>query len=248
MQPHAGPGPGAHPAGGAHPPWPSHVSLVVERRPRTARRAAARAPPRGPRGGPRRQDGLEAMAEVQDAPPDLVVLDMMMPGMDGLRGAPASPDGVDVPVLMLTARTRCPTALPGSTSVPTTTSSSPSPSRSSWLVSERAPALAGRPPATPRCSGSSPSSSTRGGAAPPRRPPDRADAHRVRGARPRSVPGRGQVLTREMHERVWGLRVETRFGPRRLRRLPVAEARGRGEPRMLDTVHGVGYVLRTAPA
>ena len=50
-------------------------------------------------------DGLAAVREVQDASPDFVVLDVMMPGLDGfgvlstVRALPGEP----VPVLMLTA-------------------------------------------------------------------------------------------------------------------------------------------------
>jgi two-component system OmpR family response regulator len=50
-------------------------------------------------------DGVEAMAQARHSPPDLLVLDVMMPGMDGfdmvrkLRG-----EGLQMPVLFLTAR------------------------------------------------------------------------------------------------------------------------------------------------
>ena len=55
-----------------------------------------------------------------------------------------------------------------------------------------------------------------------------------------------QVLTRsQIFERVWGYD----FGPavelaRGLRRLPAAQAEAGGEPRLIHTVRGVGYVLR----
>ncbi|MFG3558829.1 response regulator transcription factor [Micromonospora sp. NPDC047557] len=50
-------------------------------------------------------DGLTALEAVQDRPPHLVVLDLMLPGLDGLqvcRRLRERPDGV--PIIMLTAR------------------------------------------------------------------------------------------------------------------------------------------------
>ncbi|MFY1615699.1 response regulator transcription factor [Micromonospora sp. WMMD736] len=50
-------------------------------------------------------DGLAALDAVQDRPPHLVVLDLMLPGLDGLqvcRRLRERPDGV--PIIMLTAR------------------------------------------------------------------------------------------------------------------------------------------------
>lgn len=52
-------------------------------------------------------DGREALAHLTDAPPDLLVLDLMLPGMDGfeiLRRMRADPKVCDVPVIMLTAK------------------------------------------------------------------------------------------------------------------------------------------------
>ena len=51
--------------------------------------------------------GREVLARVRPAPPDLVILDVMLPGMDGLlvcqalRGDPAT---AAIPIIMLTAR------------------------------------------------------------------------------------------------------------------------------------------------
>lgn len=54
-------------------------------------------------------DGAEALRRLIDAPPDLVVLDLMLPGLDGLevcRRLRALPDArAEVPVVMLTALT-----------------------------------------------------------------------------------------------------------------------------------------------
>ncbi len=53
-------------------------------------------------------DGTTALEIARDNPPDLVVLDLMLPGIDGLevcRRIRALPDGASrVPVLMLTAK------------------------------------------------------------------------------------------------------------------------------------------------
>ena len=48
--------------------------------------------------------GAAALAQALQAPPDVVVLDVMMPGLDGLEICRRLRAGGDVPVLMLTAR------------------------------------------------------------------------------------------------------------------------------------------------
>jgi two-component system response regulator MprA len=49
-------------------------------------------------------DGPRALAIARDQPPDLVVLDVMLPGMDGVEVCRRLRDGSDLPILMLTAR------------------------------------------------------------------------------------------------------------------------------------------------
>jgi two-component system, OmpR family, response regulator ResD len=49
-------------------------------------------------------DGLDALARAQAAPPDLVVLDLMLPGLDGLQVCRKLRETRPVPVVMLTAR------------------------------------------------------------------------------------------------------------------------------------------------
>ncbi|MFE0022712.1 response regulator transcription factor [Amycolatopsis sp. NPDC059021] len=49
-------------------------------------------------------DGREALAHVRREPPDLLVLDVMLPGMDGLTICRTLRAESDIPVLMLTAR------------------------------------------------------------------------------------------------------------------------------------------------
>jgi two-component system response regulator MprA len=49
-------------------------------------------------------DGAAALAAARDRPPDLVVLDVMLPGIDGLEICRRLRAGSDVPILMLTAK------------------------------------------------------------------------------------------------------------------------------------------------
>lgn len=50
-------------------------------------------------------DGLEALRLARERQPDLVVLDLMLPGMDGFDVCRTLRNETDVPIIMLTART-----------------------------------------------------------------------------------------------------------------------------------------------
>ena len=50
-------------------------------------------------------DGLEAVRLVQEQDPDLVVLDVMMPNMDGMTACSKIREASDVPIILLTAKT-----------------------------------------------------------------------------------------------------------------------------------------------
>ncbi|HEX2029409.1 MAG TPA: response regulator [Nitriliruptorales bacterium] len=53
------------------------------------------------------RDGVEAMQVLEDEPPDVVLLDVMMPRMDGwqvLAAIKRDPATADIPVVMLTAK------------------------------------------------------------------------------------------------------------------------------------------------
>jgi two-component system response regulator MprA len=50
------------------------------------------------------QDGVSGLRMARDAPPDLVVLDLMLPGIDGLEVCRRLRAADDVPILVLTAR------------------------------------------------------------------------------------------------------------------------------------------------
>lgn len=49
-------------------------------------------------------DGVEAVRRFEETTPDLVLLDVMLPGLDGLQVAERLREHSDVPILMLTAR------------------------------------------------------------------------------------------------------------------------------------------------
>ncbi|MCX6009795.1 MAG: response regulator transcription factor, partial [Chloroflexi bacterium] len=50
-------------------------------------------------------DGVEALRLAQEGHPDLIVLDLMLPGIDGLEVCQTLRDESDVPIIMLTAKT-----------------------------------------------------------------------------------------------------------------------------------------------
>jgi two-component system response regulator MprA len=58
-------------------------------------------------------DGPAALASARDNPPDLVVLDWMLPGMDGLEVCRRLRAGSDMPILLLTAKTGVPDRVTG---------------------------------------------------------------------------------------------------------------------------------------
>jgi two-component system, OmpR family, response regulator MprA len=49
-------------------------------------------------------DGAEALVKIREREPDLVVLDIMMPGIDGMEVSRRLRQGSDIPILMLTAK------------------------------------------------------------------------------------------------------------------------------------------------
>jgi two-component system response regulator MprA len=58
-------------------------------------------------------DGTEALVSARDHPPDLVVLDWMLPSMDGLEVCRRLRAATDVPILMLTAKDSIPDRVAG---------------------------------------------------------------------------------------------------------------------------------------
>ncbi|HET7701252.1 MAG TPA: response regulator transcription factor [Candidatus Limnocylindria bacterium] len=189
-------------------------------------------------------DGPAALVAARDQPPDLVVLDVMLPGLDGVEVCRRLRAGSDVPILMLTARDAVSDRVAGLDA-----------GADDYLVKPFAyDELLARVRALLR-----------------RRPADGADilsyadlvmnvtTHEVRrGDRaidltalqfdvlehflrhPRQVLGRERLL-----EAVWGVASDAISN---VVDVTVAGLRARletkGEPRLLHTVRGVGYVLR----
>src|SRR5687767_10809606 len=58
-------------------------------------------------------DGPGAIVAARERPPDLVILDLMLPGMDGLEVCKRLRAGSDVPIIMLTARETVPDRVAG---------------------------------------------------------------------------------------------------------------------------------------
>lgn len=50
------------------------------------------------------EDGIEAIKQTVDGKPDLIVLDIMMPGLDGFDSTRRIREKTDVPIIMVTAR------------------------------------------------------------------------------------------------------------------------------------------------
>jgi two-component system response regulator BaeR len=76
-------------------------------------------------------DGAQALARVRRAPPDLIVLDLMLPSLDGLALCRAVRSFSSLPIVMTTARVRRSTACSGWRRARTTTCASPT-ARANW--------------------------------------------------------------------------------------------------------------------
>jgi DNA-binding response OmpR family regulator len=72
------------------------------------------------------QDGLAALEAARRLRPDLIVLDLMLPKLDGIEVCRILRQEMDVPILMLTARDDEIERVMGSKLAPTITSPSPS--------------------------------------------------------------------------------------------------------------------------
>lgn len=196
-------------------------------------------------------DGMDAIAEVQRRVPELVVLDVMMPGVDGLGVVRRlRQDGVDVPVLLLTARDAVPDRVAGLDV-----------GADDYLVKPFAlEELLARIRALLRRQGDDGGPAADVLAFGDLRL-DTASMRAWRGDRELELTrteydllalflaNPDRVLTRDvLHDRVWGYDAGTSSNTLEVyvgylrRKLEVD-----GEPRLVHTVRGVGYVLRGAP-
>ena len=182
--------------------------------------------------------------------PDVVLLDVMLPGFDGLEVCRRIQAERPVPVLMLTARDDEADVLVGSVSAPTTTS----PSRSRCARSSRASppccAASSGPPRWPT-SGRPPSLVGRDQHRPRHPAYDRrrrAGAPHADGVRPAALPGpRGRArcsaasgCSREVWDwgDAWGSASAARTVDSHVKAL-----RSKVGAARIRTVHGVGYAL-----
>lgn len=190
-------------------------------------------------------DGDEALAKAETERPDLVVLDWLMPGLDGIEVAQRLRAGSDTPILMLTARDAIEDRVEGLDS-----------GADDYLVKPFAPAeLLARIRALLRRSEAASKEKARGYADlaldPVTREVWRGDrqfnltpkefdllAYLLR--HPRQVLSRERIL-----QDVWGYDFE---GNGNVLEVYIGYLRTKteagGEPRLIQTIRGVGYVLR----
>lgn len=192
--------------------------------------------------------GLEALSRLQEQPPDLIILDWLLPGLSGVEvAARLRAAGDSTPILMLTARDAVEDRVEGLDS-----------GADDYLVKPFAPAeLLARIRALLR----------RAGTSRPEQPLIYADLYLDpvtrevrRGSRPLSLTPREfellaflmrhprQVLPRQrILEEVWGYDFH---GDENVLEVYIGYLRRKmeagGEPRLIHTVRGIGYVLREA--
>jgi len=190
-------------------------------------------------------NGEAGLAAARDRPPDLVVLDVMLPGLDGFAVCQRLRAAGDVPILMLTARDAVSDRVTGLDSGADDYLTKPF-AFEELLARIRALLRRTRPTA----------------GEPPLRfadlTMDLAARQVWRGERPVDLTARefdllellmrhpGQVLTRDaIYQNVWGFDFD---GESNLAEVYIRYLRHKleagAEPRLIQTVRGVGYVLR----
>ena len=192
-------------------------------------------------------DGEAALHDARDAEPDLVILDVMLPGIDGLEVCRRLRSVSNVPILMLTARDTVPDRIQGLDSGADDYVLKPF-DLDEILARVRALARRIQPeqPAPLRFAGLSLDPDTREAWRDGQRlslTPKEFELLELLLRHPR------QALTRDLiSERVWGYRYE---GESNVIDVCVKYLREKieasGGPRLIQTIRGVGYALREEP-
>jgi two-component system response regulator MprA len=190
-------------------------------------------------------DGHEALAKSQSERPDLVILDWLMPGPDGIAVARQLRAAGDVPILMLTARDAIEDRIEGLDSGADDYLGKPfAPeellARVRSLLRRAEPAGKERPLAYADLYLEPLTRETRRGQRPFTLTPKEFDLLQYLMRHPRQVLTRDRVL-----QDVWGYDFD---GNANILEVYIGYLRTKteaaGEPRLIQTVRGVGYVLR----
>ena len=191
-------------------------------------------------------DGVRALEAARGRHPDLVVLDLGLPGLDGMDVARALRRDSDVPIIMLTARVEEDDRLRGWRSAPTTTSPSRSARASWWPASARCcgGARGGTSTATscasPTWSSTSRRMSVRRGGEPIDLTPTELQILATLARHPGRVFTRAQLLdaARGADAEAYDRAIDSHVKNIRRKLEPDPHA-----PRYLETVYGLGYRL-----
>jgi two-component system alkaline phosphatase synthesis response regulator PhoP len=190
-------------------------------------------------------DGEAGLRLAAAEPPALVILDVMLPRKSGLDVCRELRErGIDVPILMLTARGQEIDKVLGSSSVPTTTSPSRSASWSSWRASKRScAARAVAAPAATACGSVTCASTSAPAKCAAATGPLELSARELRLLR-YFVDHRGEILTREqLLTAVWDYDEPplTRTVDMHVAKLRKKLEDGSQSPSLIATVHRQGY-------
>ncbi|MCD6059516.1 MAG: two component transcriptional regulator, winged helix family [Thermomicrobiales bacterium] len=179
-------------------------------------------------------DGPGAMRRLRDSPPDLLVLDVMVPGIDGfeiarrLRAAETAESSPSIPILMLTARDAIADRVTGLRAGADDYLVKPFDSRETMRFADLVVDLAGR--------------TVRRGERDIHLTAREFDLLVLFLRHPEKVLPRSTIMAR-----IWG---DNFFGDSNVLEVFIANLRraleAEGEPRLIQTMRGVGYVLRSA--
>lgn len=187
-------------------------------------------------------DGLEAIQKARETHPDLILLDLMLPGMNGIDVCKAIRDESTVPIVMLTARTDTVDVVLGLESGADDYIHKPfKPKELVARVRARLRRTPDERPDTLKVADLTINvpghQVTRAGAEIPLTPIE-FELLVVLASRPRQVFSREELM-----EQVWGYRksLDTRLVNVHIQRLRAKIERDPDDPRIIQTVRGIGY-------